>query len=63
MRALAPSYTMDETSRVITEICPACGNPMRLAAVVPRVAGHPELRSFKCMSCNEVITKPVDKTR
>lgn len=33
---------------------------MRLARVVPAVAGHPELRSFECRSCREVRTEAVE---
>ena len=29
---------------------------MRLVRVTPAVAGHPELRSFKCSGCGEVLT-------
>lgn len=43
--------------------CPNCGHPMRLARVVPAVAGHPELRSFECTSCREVKTEVVEKVR
>ena len=40
-----------------TEICPECGGPMKLAWTVPGIAHHPELRSFKCQQCGEVLTK------
>jgi hypothetical protein len=30
--------------------------PMRLIRVLPAVAGHPELHSFKCDGCGEVVT-------
>ena len=43
--------------------CPNCGQSMRLARVVPAVAGHPELRSFECGSCREVKTEVVEKGR
>jgi len=29
---------------------------MRLSRVTPAVAGHPELRSFACAACGEVLT-------
>ena len=29
---------------------------MRLAHVVPAVAGHPELRSYACRPCFEAVT-------
>lgn len=51
---------MNETKNVPEERCPACGNVMRVVRVVPRVAGHAELRSFKCATCGEIITKPVE---
>lgn len=40
-------------------ICPQCGVPMRLARVVPRAFGHPELRSFACRACREAVTVEV----
>ena len=41
--------------------CPNCAKPMRLARIVPAVAGHPELRSFECRTCREVTTVPVER--
>lgn len=35
---------------------PACTQPLQLVRVTPAIAGHPELRSFKCADCGEVIT-------
>lgn len=32
---------------------------MQLKRVVPRVAVHPELRTFECPACHEVITEQV----
>jgi hypothetical protein len=29
---------------------------MRLSRVMPAVAGHPELHSFECDACGEVLT-------
>jgi hypothetical protein len=43
-----------------TEICPECGGVMRLAWTVPGIAQHPELRSFKCEKCGDVVTKSAD---
>ena len=40
--------------------CPRCGAPMQLKRVVPRVSVHPELRSFECRACREVITQTVE---
>jgi hypothetical protein len=42
------------------EVCPECGGTMKLAWIVPGIAHHPELRSFKCERCGEVVTKSVD---
>jgi hypothetical protein len=39
--------------------CPNCAKPMRLARVIPAVAGHPELCSYECLSCREVTTVEV----
>lgn len=36
--------------------CPRCAKPMRLARIVPAVAGHPELCTFECVECREVTT-------
>ncbi len=41
-------------------LCPKCKQPMRLVRVVPALAGHPELQSFKCRACGEVTTRPVE---
>jgi hypothetical protein len=38
------------------QLCPACENPMQLSRVTPAVAGHPELHSFQCAACGEVLT-------
>ena len=40
--------------------CPVCGNGMRLAHTVPRLGAHPELRSFRCTVCDEVVTQADD---
>jgi DNA-directed RNA polymerase subunit RPC12/RpoP len=40
--------------------CPACGSRMRLVHVVPRLGAHPELRSFRCTACDEVVTSADD---
>jgi hypothetical protein len=41
--------------------CPHCGASMQLARVTPRAFGHPELRSFECRACREVVTLEVGK--
>jgi len=33
---------------------------MKLKRVVPKVAAHPELRSFECSACREVITEAAE---
>jgi len=40
--------------------CPACGGGMRLVHSVPRLGAHPELRSFRCTVCDEVVTHADD---
>jgi transposase-like protein len=37
--------------------CPHCQKPMRLAFFVPKLASYPEIQSFKCADCNEILTK------
>jgi hypothetical protein len=41
-------------------VCPACGSGMRLVHIVPRLGAHPELRSFRCTVCDEVVTSAED---
>jgi hypothetical protein len=41
--------------------CPKCRQPMTLAHVVPRLAVHPEIRSFACRPCGEVVTLVEEK--
>ena len=43
-----------------TMICPHCGKPMRLAQVIPALGALPELLTFECKPCGEVITKAKD---
>jgi hypothetical protein len=40
--------------------CPKCAHPMRLNYVVPKQTGLPELKSFRCFVCNEVVTKAAE---
>jgi DNA-directed RNA polymerase subunit M/transcription elongation factor TFIIS len=42
---------------IIPPKCPKCQEPMRLWQVVPRVLGHPEIRSFRCSTCGEALTE------
>lgn len=36
--------------------CPNCDNPMKLVGVVPAIAGHPKLLTFKCEKCGAILT-------
>jgi hypothetical protein len=55
---------MEETARaVLAELdrgepptCERCGEAMDLAQTVPAVAGHPEIRSYRCSDCGHVMT-------
>jgi transposase-like protein len=40
--------------------CPACGALMEVVATVAKSGGMPELQTFKCEVCAEVITKEVE---
>ena len=41
--------------------CPKCQQLMSLGLVIPKVGVHPEIRSFKCRACGEVLTKATDE--
>jgi hypothetical protein len=41
----------------VLDECATCGKRMRLTHAVPRSESLPELQSFKCYFCNEVVTK------
>jgi uncharacterized Zn finger protein len=43
--------------------CPSCGTPMQLRTVLPSVAGHPELRTFRCAGCGIVKTQLVESKK
>jgi len=36
--------------------CPACGEAMSLARVTPKLGPHPDLFTFECGGCGEVLT-------
>jgi transposase-like protein len=38
-------------------LCPHCGQPMRLARIVPRLGGLPELRTYECRACGVSFTQ------
>ena len=42
-----------------TPICPECGSRMKRAKVTPSFGGLPELRTFRCATCNVVFTEVV----
>jgi hypothetical protein len=44
-----------------TLLCPDCGKPMRLARTIPGIGALPELLTFECKPCAEVITKAKDE--
>jgi hypothetical protein len=37
-----------------------CAQPMRISHITPKQAGRPELKSFRCFFCTEVVTKAVE---
>lgn len=41
--------------------CPGCEKEMKLTKVVPALAGLPELRSYQCSECKNVVTVPVPR--
>ena len=36
--------------------CPTCGDTMQLARVTPKLGPHPDLLTFRCDACGEVMT-------
>ena len=40
--------------------CPKCGARMTLAKITPKLGGLPELHTFRCEGCGEVMTDEVD---
>ncbi len=41
-------------------VCPHCGKLMRVARIVPRLGGLPELRSYECRPCAISFTEAVE---
>lgn len=37
--------------------CPRCGGEMQIVLIVPAVARHPELTSYACRACGDVVTR------
>jgi hypothetical protein len=50
------SIGMSDTDETDTPCCPRCQGPMKLARIFPKSYGLPELRSYRCMVCEEVVT-------
>src|SRR3979409_581655 len=40
--------------------CPFCQTPMRLVSILPRRAGQPKIRPFKCRLCRKEVTEIAD---
>jgi hypothetical protein len=36
--------------------CPVCGGTMKLARVFPKFGSLPELRTYQCLCCDELLT-------
>jgi hypothetical protein len=36
--------------------CPHCSGAMALVRVLPKLGGLPELRTYQCVECKEVLT-------
>jgi hypothetical protein len=49
-----PGMTISEIEPI--PICPRCEGPMRLERVTPRLGANPELRTYVCQPCHEVLT-------
>ena len=47
---------MSDTDETDTPCCPRCQGPMKLARIFPKSYGLPELRSYRCIVCEDVIT-------
>ena len=39
-----------------TACCPRCQGPMKLARIFPKSYHLPELRSYRCIVCEDVVT-------
>jgi len=48
---------MDDDDTADAPACPKCGQRMQLVRIIPGSFSIPELRSFACRPCKEVITK------
>jgi hypothetical protein len=36
--------------------CPCCDGAMKVVRIIPRHGELPELRSYRCVECDEVVT-------
>jgi hypothetical protein len=50
----------DPNEKADTPSCANCANEMRLQHTLPAFGGLPELRSYRCFFCNEVLTEAVE---
>lgn len=41
--------------------CPSCNGTMQMERLVPALAGHPELRTYKCPMCKSILTVPIQR--
>jgi hypothetical protein len=46
----------NEEDEPVTPCCPRCQGPMALARIWPKTYGLPELRSYRCIVCEDVTT-------
>ena len=49
-------FMSESDSEAIVVACPSCGGTMKLAKVPPKLGDLPELLTFQCLNCNEVMT-------
>jgi hypothetical protein len=60
LRRMEQKLVEQDDCRERVPACPSCGGVMRLVHIVPRLGTHPELRSFRCSDCDEVVTRADD---
>jgi hypothetical protein len=49
----------DRTPKEELPDCPECGARMALVRITPKLGGLPELHTFRCEECGEVMTNEV----
>jgi hypothetical protein len=42
--------------------CPQCSGDMVLARIFPRFSPHPELRTFQCIDCGQMVTIEIEES-